>query len=351
VVRARLTVAVAAATLGFLGSVASANAPQQRWVRQPAPGVAAHRGNALSGISCSSGRACMAVGFSTSVANTLTTLAERWDGTQWRIVPSPNAPSTQNELNSVSCAAASACVAVGASGHGTSSIPTLEIQNWDGSIWTLQSAPSPADTHQSSLTGVSCPSRTDCTAVGFYVTVVDTRQRTLVEHWNGTRWKLERVPAGGPLVSVSCTSSTFCMAIGNQLERWNGRRWRIMRSLAYGGWNSVSCSSSKACMAVGDGSHALRWTGSEWVAEPLPPGHPAYYEGVSCVSARNCTAVGQSFALNTEAAWWDGTRWLFQTTPTPVQHHSALTAVSCGAGTLCRADGYALYRPLVERRS
>jgi hypothetical protein len=51
---------------------------------------------------------------------------------------------------------------VGASNQGT----LAEI--WDGSHWTIQPTPNPADSHGSEFYDISCTSPTDCTAVGNY---------------------------------------------------------------------------------------------------------------------------------------------------------------------------------------
>ena len=49
-------------------------------------------------------------------------MAERWDGTSWQIVPTPDPPSaTPISLNGVSCPWPNVCFAVGSSGSGSSS--------------------------------------------------------------------------------------------------------------------------------------------------------------------------------------------------------------------------------------
>lgn len=71
-----------------------------------------------------------------------------------------------------------------------------------------------------SLSSVSCTAASDCIAVG---AVQEMRSGSfqffpLAEHWNGSAWTVlpapaPRHPGGGDLLSsVSCTSSTSCMA-------------------------------------------------------------------------------------------------------------------------------------------
>jgi len=63
--------------------------------------------------------------------------------------------------------------------------------------------------------------------------------------WNGTNWKAVTV-AGPPqrtrsLFSMSCTSPSFCMAVGMYFiktqnwawaERWNGKKWQFSKTPA-----------------------------------------------------------------------------------------------------------------------
>jgi hypothetical protein len=63
----------------------------------------------LTGVSCPSATACMAVG--SCCAALERPQAERWDGKRWS--PEPTPTNRESLLSSVSCASASACIAVG----------------------------------------------------------------------------------------------------------------------------------------------------------------------------------------------------------------------------------------------
>ena len=64
-------------------------------------------------MTCVSASDCWAVGYY-DAGSAYQTLIERWDGTSWAIVTSPNTSATQdNYLNGVTCASASDCWAVG----------------------------------------------------------------------------------------------------------------------------------------------------------------------------------------------------------------------------------------------
>lgn len=83
------------------------------WKVVPTPNVATMN-NALNGASALSTRNAWAVGYSwnntTGISQTLT---ERWDGTVWSIVPSPNPNPTSNRLNAVLALSATDVWAVG----------------------------------------------------------------------------------------------------------------------------------------------------------------------------------------------------------------------------------------------
>ena len=118
--------------------------------------------------------------------------------------------------------------------------------------------------------------------------------------------------------------------------------------------NGVSCSSTSECTAVGNyyiGMSpvmvAQRWNGTKWSTQrtPTPTGASSTaLDGVSCVSASACTAVGyynNSTASVTLAERWNGTKWSIERTPNPNgASNSELDGVSCVSASACTAVGY-----------
>ena len=103
-----VTAALLAAALlaaGF-GSAAMAAAPRHE---------AATVAGTLHGVSCASTSNCVTVGGRSATAKGPGgTLAEKWNGTKWSVVTSPNpAGSDGAALNGVACASAKSCLAVG----------------------------------------------------------------------------------------------------------------------------------------------------------------------------------------------------------------------------------------------
>jgi len=335
------------------------------WHRQATPSPAgASDSSGLVGLSCASPRSCTAAGFGTGTTGDSTTLTERWDGTRWRIQPSPvPAGAVSATLNGVSCSAPRTCTAVGE--YFSAGQRDLALaERWSGGQWRLQPFPRPPAAAQGSeLSGVSCPAAGTCFATGWYFTRSGSASFTAA--WNGTRWQVRLVPGparGGHLIGVSCTSPAACVAVGDRgTEVWNGTSWRYVAVAAPAGaeglaLNGVSCSSSRTCAAVGSYFSAAggpltlaeTWNGTAWRFRPSP--NPVT-EGrnqlntVSCTAPSACTAVGVDAANDFAppgafAETWDGTRWRLQPVTAPAGAVlTELFGVSCPVPGSCTAVG------------
>jgi hypothetical protein len=124
-------------------------------------------------------------------------------------------------LNGVSCAAPTACEAVGGYFTGPLRSATL-AEVWNGKAWAIQHTRSPLPGHGPSLTAVWCASAVSCTAVGNIGQLGSARVlRTLAEAWDGKSWQVQPTPTphlfagGGSLASVWCAASRACTAVGS----------------------------------------------------------------------------------------------------------------------------------------
>ena len=352
------------------GLATPASASGAGWSITPSPNPTVPTGQ-LFWESCTAATSCTAVGTYVKASGLAVTLAERWDGTAWRIQPTPNpSGAAVSSLFGVSCTAPSACTAVGNSINQAGASQTL-AERWNGTRWTIQPTPNPS--HGGGfLNGVACASTSACTAVG------SSNAGTLAERWNGTRWAIQPTPnpaqGGGFLTSVACPSASSCTAVGvsnagTLAERWNGTRWAIQPTHNPAGaqfafLNTVACPSAAACTAAGayiDSSGtfqtlAERWDGTRWTIQPTPnrAGGPNFLLGVACPASSACTAAGQSInssgTFQTLVERWNGTNWTIQHTPNPTgAASSVLGGVSCTAPSACTATGTAANRPLAER--
>jgi hypothetical protein len=337
------------------------------WTIQHTQSPGGAQGDLLAGVACPSSSGCVAFGFSRG-SGTPRTMAQRWNGATWRLQGTQNpVGAAETQLNSVACPSTSSCYAVGTAGP-TRGITSAVAQHWNGTRWQTERIPTVPGV---SLNAVSCASLTECFAVG------QSRFGVLAERWNGTRWKIQGVPtpAGGHssgLGGISCTSTSFCMAAGayfttsNQsgpakpfAERWNGRRWRILAIPEPAGavqtfFGSVSCTSRSSCMAVGEQHSAKgvvhtvaeRWNGASWSVQPTPnPPHApgASLSGVACPGPSDCIAAGlmlDSFGNpgGVLAERWNGSRWTIQPAPSPAGA-LGLSNVACSGHASCTAVG------------
>jgi hypothetical protein len=213
-----------------------ASASTSTWRVQTAPVPSNSKVTSLAGVSCPSRGICTAVGFSNqrAIHTRGETLAERWEGGRWAIQGTPNTPG-EDILSAVSCPATSACAGVGiAAGQD----PLAE--HWDGTNWTIRHMPFPAGSSNAQPGAVSCTSPASCTAVGLYYMSQQDQTLPLAERWDGTNWAVQPVPlpAGAfeaILNGVSCPTATDCTAVGDYnvsttggvpfAEQWNGSTW------------------------------------------------------------------------------------------------------------------------------
>jgi hypothetical protein len=292
-------------------SAVGAQAASSVWTAVSSPN-ATLSGGQIESVSCSSPGACTAVGTNLNASGLNVTLAERWNGASWQRQATPNppgntAPSVAPSLLGVSCPTAGFCAAVGEYQSGPTQVSMAET--WNGLQWTWQPFPVPDDSSGAELTAVSCTSPSFCEAVGTYLDDNAGLNVTLAATWNGTAWSLQTTQNPDPndfdseqFNTVSCTSPTFCEAwaggyAGSGItlaEQWDGSSWQTQTVPSDNATvNSVSCASATFCEAVGSGP-AYTWDGSAWTAQSIPdPAGTGNLSGVSCSSRSFCEAVGE----------------------------------------------------------
>ncbi len=372
------------AVIGSLGGAMllprPAEAAPSQWVHMGTPNHNGEQNNVLSGVSCVSSTDCVAVGSHSTISNQRSKpLVESLNGNTWSIVHTPYPGSSTNVLQDVSCSSSTNCTAVGYYGNNAALQPLIEA--WDGSMWSVSPSPSPGSI-QNELLDVSCVSATSCVAVGFHEVqgAGEDVPQTLVESWDGATWSIEPSPnqssGDNLLFSVSCSSTTSCNAVGyywngvayqTLIESWDGASWSVVPSPNQNNegptlnnfLRSVSCVSSTSCMAVGfdymnqfQNSQSLTesWDGTAWslTASPNPGTDYNDVTGVSCSSAISCVAVGSynntsnedPSADQTLIESWDGTDWSLTPSPNLKTTDNALSGVFCSGASSCVAAGH-----------
>jgi hypothetical protein len=319
---------------------AASAASCQAWTgaQPPSPGTL---DNALSSVAVLSPCDVWAAGFDLS-SGAFQTLIEHWNGFSWAQVDSPDPGSGNNFLDSVRAASPSSVWAVGSSSDGTTS-KTL-IEHWNGT-WKTVPSPSPGASFND-LNGVRVVSARDAWAVGDYADG-GTSKKTLILHWNGATWKQVASPnPGGPgsdndLFAVAATSARNAWAVGEIVTgtgirtlilHWNGTRWAHVPSPNPGTGNElmgVGATSASNAWAVGNVAApttsqtlVLHWNGSKWawVASPDPggPANDNRLNAVAVTSTSSAWAVG-SYENGTGqrniVLHWDGRRWAHVASP------------------------------------
>ena len=158
---------------------------------------------ALTGVSAGAINDAWAVGWVAplTAGDTTTTLAIHWNGTEWTHVATPrNLGHGPNLLNAVLTLAPNDAWAVGYStpGQAEESATLTLILHWDGTSWKVVPSPNigPKTRSQSNrLLGLTANSANDIWAFGsFFAADGSGHQMTLLLHWDGTSWKIAPSP-------------------------------------------------------------------------------------------------------------------------------------------------------------
>ena len=249
-------------------------------------------GGELRGVDGSAANNAFAVGSVEVPLNpgtiTFAPLALRWNGTSWSVVPSPTpSGSTGAWLFGVKTLSTTNAWAVGQ--YFASSQPFLRtlIQRWNGTTWSIVPSPNP-DAAKNLLTDVDGASAGDVWAIGnmgddgYGGTAVG-----LVTHWNGSAWSNVDVSALFADNTLSGYEFSDVVVAGNDVWvvgtgfhrslfamvpfslRWNGQVWQrsIMTGAPGTGFNGVAAISSSQVYALGGSTGIARWTGTSWTAE------------------------------------------------------------------------------------
>lgn len=276
----------------------------------------------------------------------------------------PAPPYSVPYLADVSVTSAHSAWTVGSTGEGTS-----VAWRWDGSSW--QSVSLPTVSGKLSLTSVSAVDDGEAWAVGWRTRRIDRFNydtHAVIEHWDGTRWRMVPAPYHGQssLFSVAASGPQNVWAVGEiyhdtketlkdmeqgkfpvhhdrlLLFHWDGTSWSTetpawgrprygivpdAKVVATGPTDVWVVSSGLESDTTGADGKTLKettpaqiehWNGETWAAVPLPfgPKDPGF--AFSATSADDAWAVGSYRKAGrslTLAAHWDGRSWEIAPTP------------------------------------
>jgi hypothetical protein len=250
--------------LGFLSSVGSVASYSELWngskwtlTAQP---ISSSFG--LASVSCFD-TSCVAVGGSYTNGTDTTREAE-WNGQSWTI----DLTSVPGYLKSISCYAPDRCLAVGSGPYVQNAGTPLISDALDNGVW---SDTAPPFGYVSGEQGVSCIASSQiCTTLVNNGVIPDN---TLVWSASSDAWSTGAPPQARSLLGLSCLTAAWCVAVGYYstfnnggtgtktptAAAWNGSAWTTMNMSKFAPNDvypanplySVSCPSSTFCVAVG----------------------------------------------------------------------------------------------------
>jgi hypothetical protein len=188
------------------------------------------------------------------------------------------------------------------------------VEHWNGSAWHIQSSPNVRKYNY--LNATSATTTHDVWAVGYSQGSLGCTRcsRSLIEHWNGQRWKVVKSPNVNPssysniLYGVAALSANNVWAVGiaendhvarHLVMHWNGHGWSLKATGVgkYTWFEGVGAASRTDVVAVGNGSAIDRWNGSRWRAQGGDSNDDL--RGVTVPSTTTAWAAGATFGTST----------------------------------------------------
>jgi len=180
------------------------------------------------------------------------TLTEHWNGSSWSVVPSPNVGNLASGLDGVVANGARNVMASGASNCNTGICQTL-TERWNGTKWKIVPSPD-VNSNSNPLNTITSNAANDVWALGDYYT--GSTFNTLAEHWNGTAWSIVPSANNGftALIGSAAVNTTDVWAVGEWQNgsifqpysmNWNGASWTTVLPPNVGASGSIFQGASK----------------------------------------------------------------------------------------------------------
>ena len=243
------------------------------WSQVPGPTVTGARNTVLNAVSAASATDAWAVGRAT-VSLVTSSLAARWNGTTWSVVPTPEVSGSV--LTSVTDIGHNDAYAVGES----------EALHWNGTAWSAFAVPVPGGGTPAGLSAVAADAANDVWLLGQYFDTATSALEPFTDHWNGTAWATVPVPANGAeLEGLAVINHADAWAVGMGpkgkvvTENWTGgRSWHPVPNPVSGLLLSVTGTGPANVTAAGHNTTVngptaaiiLSWNGSAWTKVQVP---------------------------------------------------------------------------------
>jgi hypothetical protein len=289
--------------------------------------------------------------------------------------PQPKATGLDSELTAVGAVSACNAWAVGTESVSALAERTL-IEHWNGTSWAVVPSANPvlgpAARRQDQLSGIAVLNAKNAWAVGGVVAV--TKTATIVEHWDGHKWKAvvsPRPSGNSELAAVAASSATSVWAVGETtssqhirsvIEHYTGKKWYLMKSPNPGAeatvLDSVAASNAKRAWAGGYACHSggpclpviVGWNGKKWSQQPLPAlpkAEDGAIDGITAVPGTTTSAWAVGYyesATDAQIALiyhWNGKGWHRVYPALPKNANTWLKGVVAFSGKSALAAGFA----------
>jgi photosystem II stability/assembly factor-like uncharacterized protein len=274
------------------------------WVTRSLPAATGVPGEKdyLDGVACPTATECVAVGVATDphgviLGGDVVTTGD--GGSTWAF---QSLPSGVGGLDAVACPSPTDCYASGDDAGDVAVIATTD----GGSTWVSDDLPD----MMAGLDTISCPSTTDCVAAGeSFAEGSDGGGFDLFTTDGGVSWSTTPLAPrmAKTMADLSCPSTSDCFAVGgNSRDRVDvvestdgGSSWKVRgvpKKLDFLG--AVACPSTSECVASGEVLNnavtvATTNTGRSWSVRSLPTGVETPLS-ISCPGPASCFATSET---------------------------------------------------------
>lgn len=268
---------------------ASADASSSPWKWTASVKVPHYKSAGSGNVSCPTERFCAAVDENRVVWSTHPTVGSSWTGYELEPLTSPYLIGGNVALRSIDCVSIDFCMVVDNMGQ----VFTTTTPMTGADSWTVRSLD---DDQVAELTSVSCASATACVALAYSGAAF-----TLTP----TGWQRSQVAPheGAASFQVSCATTTLCAAVEADgyiytIDPSIGGAWTSTKlGNPLGGWISIDCT-AKQCIAVGNSKQnkgvvavsSSPQTGA-WKTSVIK-GAGGGFEEVGCHSSGFCVIAG-----------------------------------------------------------
>lgn len=314
----------------------------------------------LFGVSCPTESFCVAVGGPPEHAALAFSKAPTGAAANWHVVKlpypvgpgktcvegAPGCEEPRGDLNAISCASHSLCVAVSQEGFlYVSTEPAGGAGAWSPTVISEGNS-------AIRLRAVSCPSSSFCVAVAGWQGTLNGRVLTSTNPTSGV-W-VTQLTSSLDFQGVSCGTPSLCVAVASEGQivvstdpTGGASAWpEVGAPGGTDGLRGIDCVAALLCAAGNTGGNFITSTdpaggGASW--QEANAGRPQRITGVSCPTVSRCVAVDANGDVFTSSDPTGGAgSWTFENLvpfENPGQPRNGLFSASCASVSLCALAG------------